>query len=477
MKKTGLFKIIMFMLLGMIVATYIFESSYFQEGQFSVLTMNYTGLFDAFSMFFKSLLVEYFAQVLIIVLAIGALYGVIEKTGVYRKLVNNIVTELKGREFLFIVLSSLFIAVLTSVFDYGFALMIFFPFIISILLAMGYDKVTVAAATFGSMLIGTIGSTVGYNTSTVIAKVLEIKTNVNFYYKLALLLISYVALLIFLSKAKRHKPKEEDLKDVDIFADEFTAKKQSVKPVVIILIVIFVLLILGCTNWESTFKITFFNTIHEKVTGFEPKLPYLHITPTGIETGSEKIKIFGILLGDSAAFGNWYYSEMAIVCFFASLLLGLIYKINAFDGMKNGIKKMLKPAGMLLLSYVVLYFAANQMFYPTIAQLLLSITSKFSVVISSIIMAIASVFHVDVLFVANYAAPQIVAKTSNAPLIALITQSIYGVVMFIAPTSIYLTFGLTYLNLPYKTWVKRIWKLVIALLVIVLAILLIAKFV
>ncbi len=477
MKKTGLFKIIMFMLLGMVVATFIIESSYFQEGQFSVLEMNYTGLYDAFSMFFKSFLVEYFAQILILVLAIGGLYGVLEKTGVYRKLVNNVVAELKGKEFLFIVLTSLFIAILTSVFDYGYGLMIFFPLLISILLAMGYDKSTVAAATFGSLLIGTIGNTVGYNTSSVISKVLELETKSNFYYKLALLLISYVALLIFLSKAKRRKPSEEDLKNADLFSEEFSAKKQSVKPMVIILVVIFVLLVLGCTSWESTFNITFFSTIHDKITGFEPKLPYLHITVDGIKTGTEKIAIFAKLLGDSAAFGNWYYSEMAITCFFASLLLGLIYKINAFDGMKNGIKKMLKPAGMLFLSYVVLYFAANQMFYPTIAQLLLKITSKFSVVISSIIMAIASLFHVDVLFVTNYAAPQIVAKTAHAPIIALITQSIYGVVMFIAPTSIYLTFGLTYLNLPYKTWVKKIWKLVIALLVIVLAVLLVAKYV
>ena len=196
MKKTGLFKIIMFTLLGMIVATYIFSGSYFEDGSLTELGMNYTGLFDAFSMFYKSFLIEYFVQTIILVLAIGALYGVLESTGAYKKLVGKIVKELKGREFLFIVLVSLFIAVLTSAFDYGFALFIFFPFIISILLAMGYDKVSVGVATFGATLVGVIGSTIGYNTSGVIAKVLNIDTVANFYFKLALLLVCYVALLL-----------------------------------------------------------------------------------------------------------------------------------------------------------------------------------------------------------------------------------------------------------------------------------------
>ena len=126
-KKTGLFKIIMFTLLGMVVASYFIGASYYEDGSISNLNMNFTGLFDAFSMFFKSFLIEYFVQTLVLVLSIGALYGVLEKTGVYKKLINNIVEELKGREFLFIVVVSLFIAVITSVFDYGFALFIFFP--------------------------------------------------------------------------------------------------------------------------------------------------------------------------------------------------------------------------------------------------------------------------------------------------------------------------------------------------------------
>lgn len=217
MKKTGLFKIIMITLLAMVVGTFLISASYFNEGDLSQLGMNYTGLFDSFSLFFNSFLIEYFVQVLVLLLSIGAFYGVLEQTGAYKKLVHKLATEFKGREFLFIVVVALFISILTSVFDYGFALFIFFPFVISVLLAMGYDKATVGVATFGALMVGIIGSTIGYNTSGVIAKVLNSSTTDNFYFKLALLLISFVALMLYLSKAKRHRVTEKDLQELDVF--------------------------------------------------------------------------------------------------------------------------------------------------------------------------------------------------------------------------------------------------------------------
>ena len=477
MKKTGLFKIIMFVLLGTVIASWIFSASYYNEGNLAELNMNNVGFFDYFSLLIKSFGFAYFVQILLLLFSIGALYGVLEKTGKYRAWIERIVHNLKGREFLFIVMVSFFITIITSVFDYGFALFIFFPLLISILLAMGYDRVTVILATFGATLIGTIGSTVGYNTTGIISELLSVKVSDGFYFKLALLLLSYVALLLFLSKAKRRKVTEEELEKEDLYIGEKTSNKYSATPIIIVLCLLFVLLVLGCTNWTDTFNVNFFTNIHEKVTTFSPKLPFFHITSTGIEKGVEEVAIFGKLFGDVAAFGKWYYGEMAIMCLLAALLLGRIYKVKAFESMANGAKKMLKPALTVFIVYVVIYFAGNQMFYPTIAKLLLGLTSKFSVVISSITMALASFLHVDILYASNYALPQIAEKASDATLVSLLGQSIYGVTMFIAPTSAVIAFGLSYLGVSYKEWVKRIWKLVLILLCITMITLLVAKYI
>jgi uncharacterized ion transporter superfamily protein YfcC len=62
-------------------------------------------------------------------------------------------------------------------------------------------------------------------------------------------------------------------------------------------------------------------------------------------------------------------------------------------------------------------------------------------------------------------------STNNSSLLELygtIVQSIYGVVMLIAPTSVLLVISLMYTEESYSKWVKYIWKFVLAVLVAVL---------
>ena len=113
-------------------------------------------------------------------------------------------------------------------------------------------------------------------------------------------------------------------------------------------------------------------------------------------------------------------------------------------------------------------------FIVTIANLLLSITSKFNIFFSTIVAIIGSALHVDILYVANYVVPQLATQDVNTALIAILVQSIYGVTMFVAPTSIAVILGLSYLNIPYKEWIKKTWKLVLTLFAIVVVVLIAA---
>ncbi|MBR4178469.1 MAG: hypothetical protein IKR57_03885 [Bacilli bacterium] len=477
MKKTGLFKIIMFILLGMVVATWIFSASYFSEGNLVELGMYNVGFVDFFSLVFGTFEFQYFIQIFMLLLAIGAFYGVLGKTGKYRAWVEKIANFNKGRELVFLISCAFIIAVITAVFDYQFILLLFFPLLISIILAMGYDKVTALIATFGSMLVGTIGNLIGYNTTGVISGLVGTELTDGIYFKLVLLLLSLVALFYYLYKAKRTKKSDKN-EEVDMFIGEKISNRYSIVPIVTAFVLLFVLIVIGCTNWESTFEVNTFSELHTTLNEWSPKLPYLHITPDGFDTGTDKIAILAKLFGSTTTFGEWHFSEMTILLLVASLIIGLIYRVKGiFTAMGEGAKKMLKPALMVMLTYVVIYVAGNQMFYPTIASLILGITNKFSLLISTFVMIIGSVLHVDILYVANYVVPQLAAKDANPVLISLLAQSIYGVTMFIAPTSAFLVFGLTYLNVPYKEWIKKTWKLIVALFAITLVVLLVAKFV
>ncbi len=529
MKKTGLFKIIMWVLLGMVVATWIFSAGFFNEGSLSDLGMYNIGFFDYFSLIFGSFEFTYFLQILILLVSIGALYGVLGKTGKYRAWVEKIANNFKGNELIFLIITAFTLATLSSVFDFGFSLFIFIPFLISIILAMGYDKTTAAVTTIGAMLIGTIGNTLGYNTSAVVSDLLGIGLTNGILYKLALFVFSFAILILYLSKARRTKNVKNE--EEDMFIGEKTPNKYPILPLIIIFALVFALMVVGCTKWGEGINIvniitilglillftvfacttkrskkniitiiittvicagiTFmcfhwskqinafsFSKVHTAITEFTVKLPYLHITQSGFDTGVDKVAIFAKLFGSFQAFGEWNYAEMSIVCLVAALLLSLFYRVeNKFNAMLDGAKKMMGPALMVLLTYTVIYFAGNQMFYPTIAGLILSITSKFSVILSSICMIIGSALHVDILYVANYVVPQLAANESaNATIIYLLTQSIYGATMLIAPTSSLLVLVLSYLEIPYKEWVKKTWKLVVTLFAISIVILLLAKF-
>ncbi len=471
MKKTGLFKIIMFVLLGIVVATWIFSAGYFNEGKLTDLGMYNIGFFDYFQLLFGSFEFSYFIQIFILLVSIGALYGVLGKTGKYRAFVEKIASNLKGREMVFIIITAFIIAALTAVFDYGFAMFIFYPFVISIILAMGYDKTTACLTTFGAQLVGTIGGVIAYNINGVVNNLLELELGAGLWFKLALFVLSFGALIFFLSKAKKGK-RTAKAEEEDMFLGEKATNKYSVAPIIVIFSIIFVLLVLGCTAWEDTFGVSAFKNFNDNLAAYTIKLPYFHLTINGVDAGTKEIAIFSQILGTVSAFGEWYYAEMAVMCLLSALVLGLLYRVkDKFAAMAEGAKKMLRPALLIVLIYCVIYFAGNTMFFPTLASLILGITSKFNIFFSTIVMALASAVHVDMLYVSNYAIPQLAAQDVNPIIVALLAQGIYGVVMFVAPTSAVLALGLSYLDIPYKEWVKNTWKLILALFAIVVVVL------
>ena len=73
MKKTGLFKIIMFVLLGIFLVTWFIPASYFDAGKLTDLGMYRIGFFDFFQLLFGTFEFSYFIQIIILIVSIGAL--------------------------------------------------------------------------------------------------------------------------------------------------------------------------------------------------------------------------------------------------------------------------------------------------------------------------------------------------------------------------------------------------------------------
>lgn len=462
MKKHNILKIVLMTILFLLLLTWIIPAGVAQNGAFVDQGRVQMGIFDLFQ--YPSATLAYFGYVAIFVLVVGGFYGILNKTNAYRQLLDKIVSKFNGKEKYFIIAISILIAVITSFTGISLGMFFIFPFVISILLLMGYDKIVAASTTVGSTMIGLIGLTFanGSSSAGALNSALTLSPQSEIYTKVIILVLGLI-LLIFntLRYAKNHKNEEAlNVNEDYIPAKKDDTKKQSIWPLVIIIDLVLLIMTISYISWDTTFNINIFKTAL---------------------TGLENFKIFGFplfakLLGTVNVFGTWSYTDLISIIVMATFLIGLIYRIkfdDFVDGFFKGVKKIAYPAFIMLLIYVCLIIVTYHPFQLTITKAILGITKGFNIVTTSVVGLLAGIFNIDPLYQTQSAIPYlitIITDTSKYPLIQIIFQSMYGLGMLFAPTSIILMGTLAYLKVPYQKWLKYIWKLLIELLIILFVI-------
>lgn len=236
--------------------------------------------------------------------------------------------------------------------------------------------------------------------------------------------------------------------------------KHKVWPFVVSFVILFVILLLAFIPWANAFNIKAFETATTAVTEFE-----LFGFP-----------LFGKLLGTVNAFGAWTITDLFLVMAALVLLLTLIYKVkfnDVLDGFVNGAKKALGPAVLVILIYSILVLVTYHPYQLVIYKFFIGLTDGFNVFTSTIVAILASLFNSDPSYAFQSVLPymvSVITNTENYSIIGVLFQSIYGLTMLVAPTSLILMGVLSYLDIPYGKWFKTIWKLVLELLVILLII-------
>lgn len=468
MKKHSLFKFISILLLIVLVVTYFVPN---REGTVSYLAFGDVALNSLQSFY-------YFFDTALFILVVGGLYGVLNQTVAYRKLLDVIASKIKDNKKKFVFITTIIFAILVAVTGITIPLIVFVPFVMSIILLLGYDKLVAISSTIGGMLIGLIGGIFitfknpasYYEVSfTTFDKFVGLESNfVNLFPKL-LLLLSALALLIYTInkhiKAVEDKKVKYDLnEDSDILVTKVKENYKDIKvwPLIVILSVLLAVFILGLIPWESLFSVKVFSQFHTWL--------------TGLKIG--KFAVFNsIVSANFPAFGSWntlgsYLMPIVMILLF-TIIIKFVYRIKfdkLIDDFAEGTKKMLPTAVLTILASAVLICSYNNGFIETIIKS----ASKFNVVVASLISGLGSLTHVDLYYtVAGVFSPMVTAYTDKAilPVMALLFQSVYGLIMLVGPTSLLLIFGLSYSDVPYTTWLKYIWRFILELLLIVFAVL------
>ena len=465
MKKNNILKVVLITICCVVLLTWLLPTGSFQS-ELAIGDRAQIGLFDLFS--YPTIALQYFFQVLLYVLAVGGFYGIVSKTGVYRRLLDKIVDCFKGRENIFIIIVSVCFALLASCVGMTYTLIFLFPFVIAILLLMGYDKFLAATVTVGSAIVGIMGSLFSTDVTYYVQSYFNVGIGDEVLTKIIILVIGLLLLLFnALNYAKNNKVKKIDEENISKYVPEKIVtrgkkkeKERKVWPLVLVTDLTLLIIALATFAWKNIFKLEIFAKATNAVKGFKVF----------------GFPLFGKLLGNVTGFGEWTTATVVTLLVVATIILGIVYKVGIdefFDGYKKGLKKALYPGLIVVLIYTVLVATTYHPFQLVIYKALLNIGHGFNVITTAITAFVAGVFNVEFLYSVNSVGPyfvSLVTDTSVYPLVGIIFQGMYAVAMLVAPTSAILMVTLAYLDIPYGKWLKHIWKFLLELVVVLFVI-------
>lgn len=463
MKKNNTLKVVLIAILATFLLTWLLPITYYNSGLYTDVRYP-TGIFDMLS--YPSLTFYYFGQIAVYMLVVGAFYAVFNKTGVYRKVVDKIVKLFKGKEVIFFATVVVLLSTIVSFCGFSYELIFVLPLLTSIILLLGYNKMTVALTLVGSVVVGFMGATFA---TAIIGSYNEYLLNAYtdlIWIKVIMLVLGIALLVLYiLYYNKKNKPnKKEDNSDLIAEKIEVKSKKGKVKPswpAIVIFDLILVIMILGALDLAGAFKVSLFDTVHEAVIGFT------------ISNYAIFSKILGSTLTNTS-FGNWTASEFTIVIFLSTGILALIYRIklsDLFDNYKEGAKKFALPAILSLLAYTLVITTSNHPFVLTILKPLLDLTDGFNSITTALSMFITSIFNIEPAYTSYAITPYLTTVVTDQdvyPLVGFISQSMQGLAMLVAPTSIILLSVISYLKVSFTEWIKKVWILALALLLVAL---------
>lgn len=458
-EKHDLLKIVLLGIVITLLLTWIIPFGYFSGSTYTSSGLGRVGFADIFlSGIFST---NFFMQQLLFVIGVGIFYAVLAKVSGYNALVSKIAALCKGKEKIFVVVSSLLITLLTTFLTQTYVVFLFVPFIISITHSLKLDKITAFMCSFGSILLGILGATYGTEGFIYFVNYLNNYQNVLLTTKIGIrfgiLAISFVLYNFFMLRhilKVENEKKKDEIEDLFLVVEE---KKAKVWPMALFFGILFVFAILGYVNWTENFDITIFEDFHTWLT----------------ELKIGDYTVISYILGSNAkALGTWDLYGITVIMAILLVLSVIIYRVKldtVFDSIIEGIQKIMKPVLILLLVYIIFVFIYWAPFTITISNWILELSEGFNPFLTTISAAISSLFHIDFGYtgfaLGSYMASQFGASFDIGFVIYVVINGLIG---FVAPTGAILLLGLSYMNIPYKTWIKNIWKFVLILLAILL---------
>ena len=377
------------------------------------------------------------ADIIFLVLIIGGVVGIVEKSGAFSAGIQWLSEFLKGREYILIISTTSLIALGGSTFGFGEETIAFLPILVPVFLAAKYDALVAVACVFLGSQVGVMASTTNPFSTIIASDAAGIVWTTGLYGRIAMLIICLTITIIFILRYAKKVKADPSTSII------FNQKKQI----------------------EKLFIINTDLNIPELTSRLKLILVLF-------------IMCFVVMVWGVVAL-EWWFVEMITVFFFGAILIGFIARmkelvfINAF---MKGAGALLSVAFIIGLARGIAILMSDGLISDTILYQAGSFTEGME-----------KGFFVNVLFVVYNIISFFVASTSGTavltvPIIAPLADTVnigrevivnayqfgHGLFNLINPTGLILAF-LGVAQIGYDRFLIFVWPLLAVLAVVIIA--------
>ena len=397
-------------------------------------------------------------EIILFVLVLGGCLGIIFETKAIDAGLAGVTKKFDDKEKWIIPLIIIICSIGGTTYGMAEETIAFYPLIMPILIAAGYDVVTGIMVTFLGAGIGIGGGLINPFSVGIASNLANISLAdgmlVRFILYICYLVFTIFFVMRYAEKVRKNPEKsivydmkeivEKPFKKINSDEDlEFTTKR---KIVISIFGLMFVIMILGIIPWGAKFNIHIFENLHDFI---------------------KQIPLVGSIIGDVLPLGDWHFKEMTILFFLGSILIGKVYGMKEGKIVSlfiNGCKDILSVAVTLAVAKGISVIMTDGLIIDTILNFGEQLLSGIS---GTIFPAIAYIIYIGLSFLIPSSSG---LSTATIPILAplgeFLNVSKEYIVMacqagaetmnFISPTQVVLIGALTLANVPYSRWLKHI---------------------
>ena len=492
-KMPSSYTVLLIIIAFMAVMTWIIPAGAFVDGVYKSQPQNPQGIWDVLMAPIRAMLgttpeegslikgTSAAIDVAFFILMVGGFLGVVNETGMLDTGIASIVKKYKGREKMLILVLMPLCALGGTTYGMGEETMAFYPLLVPVMMAVGFDSLTGVAIILLGSQIGCLASTLNPFATGIASSTAGVGLGEGIILRLIFWVVLTGLSTWFVykyadkiqkdpTKSLTYATREEDMKFFNVGENEeevnsTLTKKQ--KQVFVLFVLTFILMVLSFIPWGDL-GISFFKDFNTWLTS----LPVVG-------------KIVG---GSTAALGTWYFPEGAMLFAFMGILIGIVYGLKEeqiISSFMTGAADLLSVALIVAIARGIQVIMNNGMITDTILNWGKQGLSGLS---SQVFIVLTYIFYLPMSFLIpsssglasatmGIMAPLGEFVNVRPSLIITAYQSASGVLNLIAPTSGIVMGALALGRINIATWWKFMAKLVVAVIVITIALLLLGTFV